>query len=71
MEYAIILLMEMALIGCGYLSARYIAKYLKRKTRKSKPIKKLKDLYCFECEIEMPANEKDGRLYCTNCKLFH
>ncbi|WP_291122744.1 hypothetical protein [Flavobacterium sp. UBA6046] len=29
------------------------------------------DLYCFECEIEIPVKEKDGRLYCTNCKLYH
>ena len=29
------------------------------------------DLFCFECEIEMPVKEKDGRVYCTNCKLYH
>jgi hypothetical protein len=29
------------------------------------------DLYCFQCEIEMPVKEKNGRLYCTNCKLRH
>lgn len=28
-------------------------------------------LYCFECEIEIPVKEKDGRLYCANCKLYH
>jgi hypothetical protein len=29
------------------------------------------DLFCFECEIEMPAKEKDGKFYCTNCNLYH
>lgn len=33
--------------------------------------KSLPDIYCFQCEIEMPAKEKNGRLYCTNCKLRH
>ena len=27
--------------------------------------------YCFECEIEMPVKEKNGRLYCSNCGLYH
>jgi hypothetical protein len=29
------------------------------------------DLYCFECEIQMPVKEKDGKFYCTNCNLYH
>lgn len=29
------------------------------------------DLYCFECEVDMPFKEKDGRFYCTNCNLYH
>jgi hypothetical protein len=29
------------------------------------------DLHCFECEIEMPVIEKNGRLYCKNCGLRH
>lgn len=29
------------------------------------------DRYCFECEIEMPVKEKNGRLYCSNCGLPH
>lgn len=29
------------------------------------------DLYCFECEIEMPVKEKDGQFYCSNCGLYH
>jgi len=29
------------------------------------------DLYCFECEIEMPVKEKDGQLHCKNCGLLH
>jgi hypothetical protein len=29
------------------------------------------DLHCFQCEIEMPVKEKNGRLYCANCKLYH
>ncbi|BFM42703.1 hypothetical protein CFS9_13440 [Flavobacterium sp. CFS9] len=31
----------------------------------------LPDEYCFECEIEMPVKEKNGRLYCANCGLYH
>ncbi|MDA6072062.1 hypothetical protein NJT12_20765 [Flavobacterium sp. AC] len=27
--------------------------------------------YCFECEIEMPVKEKNGRLHCSNCGLRH
>ncbi|MEO7977748.1 hypothetical protein [Flavobacterium sp.] len=34
-------------------------------------INSLQDLYCFECEIEMPVKEKNGRLYCSNCGLYH
>jgi Zn finger protein HypA/HybF involved in hydrogenase expression len=29
------------------------------------------DIYCFQCEIEMPVKEKNGRLYCKNCGLRH
>lgn len=29
------------------------------------------DLYCFNCEIEMPVKEKNGRLHCSNCGLYH
>lgn len=29
------------------------------------------DLYCFECQIEMPVVEKNGRFYCKNCGLYH
>lgn len=30
------------------------------------------DLYCFECENETTAAiDKNGRAYCTNCKLYH
>jgi hypothetical protein len=29
------------------------------------------DLFCFECEIEMPVIEKDGQLHCKNCGLLH
>lgn len=28
-------------------------------------------LHCFECEIEMPVKEKNGRRYCSNCGLYH
>lgn len=35
------------------------------------PQPNLGDLYCFECEIEMPVKEKDGRFYCSNCGLYH
>lgn len=31
----------------------------------------LPDVYCFQCEIEMPAKEKNGSLYCSNCGLRH
>lgn len=46
-----------------------------RKTppKESKPdfIQGLQDLHCFECEIEMPVKEKNGRLCCSNCGLYH
>lgn len=42
----------------------------KKKKKKRQPVSH-GELYCFECEIEMPVKEKDGRLYCTNCKLIH
>lgn len=29
------------------------------------------EIYCFECEIETPYKEKKGKLYCTNCGLYH
>jgi hypothetical protein len=29
------------------------------------------ELYCFQCEIEMPVKEKKGRLSCANCGLSH
>lgn len=28
-------------------------------------------IHCFQCEIEMPVKEKNGRLYCSNCGLYH
>lgn len=31
----------------------------------------ISELYCFECEIEMPVKEKNGRLSCKNCGLRH
>jgi len=29
------------------------------------------DLQCFECEIEMPVNKIEGKLYCANCGLIY
>ena len=31
----------------------------------------VQELYCFECEWEMPVKEKNGSLYCSNCGLYH
>lgn len=28
-------------------------------------------LHCYECEIEMPVKEKNGKLFCSNCGLCH
>ncbi|QQV91554.1 hypothetical protein Peternella1_18 [Winogradskyella phage Peternella_1] len=28
-------------------------------------------LHCFECEIEMPVNEKNNNYFCSNCGLRH
>lgn len=28
-------------------------------------------LHCFQCEIEMPVKEKNGRFFCSNCGLRH
>ena len=37
----------------------------------TKATKQAKNSYCFQCEIEMPVKEKNGVLYCSNCKLIH
>mgnify|MGYP003607908509 CR=1 FL=1 len=29
------------------------------------------NVYCFECEIEMPVKLKNGGMYCSNCGLHH
>lgn len=29
------------------------------------------NIHCFDCEIEMPVKEKNGRFYCSNCGLPH
>ena len=29
------------------------------------------DLYCFQCEIEMPVRIKNNNAYCENCGLHH
>jgi late competence protein required for DNA uptake (superfamily II DNA/RNA helicase) len=42
-----------------------------KKKKTTKTIASNEKIYCFQCEIEMPAKEKDGRFYCTNCKLYH
>lgn len=39
-----------------------------KKKKKKKP---LQSLHCFECEIEIPVKEKNGRLFCSNCGLPH
>ncbi len=30
-----------------------------------------KKLHCFQCEIEMPVKEKNGKIFCSNCGLIH
>jgi len=52
-------------------SVWYLVLKKKPKKKKSKLIKGMQELYCFECEIEMPVKEKNGRLYCSNCGLKH
>ena len=37
----------------------------------TKSNKQAKNLYCFQCEIEMPVKEKNGVLSCSNCGLIH
>lgn len=29
------------------------------------------ELYCFQCEIEMPVKKSNDRMYCKNCGLRH
>lgn len=31
----------------------------------------LLNVYCFQCEFHLPVKEKNGRLYCANCGLYH
>ena len=69
------ILLTAAVISISFLafsSALYPAPKNKKKKKKGKkkappPLR----IYCLECEIEMPVKEKNGRLYCTNCKLIH
>lgn len=70
MEYAIITVVLIAVMYFGFKIGWFLAKQ-SDDSDKTEAVKTLEDLYCFECEIEMPVKEKDGRLYCTNCKLYH
>lgn len=47
----------------------YMIGFTRGRSKKKK--KKSQILYCFECEIEMPVKEKNGRLHCLNCGLRH
>ncbi|MWB92960.1 hypothetical protein GON26_01170 [Flavobacterium sp. GA093] len=56
MEYLKILIIQIIIIIGAFMTAWYCAISLtKKRKRKSKPIKKLQDLYFFECELEMLA----------------
>lgn len=48
---------------CGYILGAFF-EYPEIKTNQH-------NIYCFQCEIEMPAKEKNGNLYCSNCGLIH
>ena len=39
--------------------------------KKDKPTDQHFSLHCFQCEIDMPVVEKNGKLYCKNCGLIH
>ena len=57
----------------AFVGVFYLGKLMgEPKPKKNIKTPQIKDLYCFECEIEKPvAIAKNGRTYCTNCKLYH
>lgn len=60
-------------VGC-FLAGFFLGTntYRKKKKRKSHFVKSdAVRLHCFDCEIEMPVKEKNGRMYCSNCGLPH
>lgn len=71
MEYLIIAIILIAVMYFGFQIGWFLAKHSEGNKIQTETIKTLQDLYCFECEIEMPVNEKNGRLYCLNCGLYH
>lgn len=71
MKYLTLFLILIIIAEFGFTAAWCIAKPIKKKKCKSRPINELQDLHCFECEIEMPVKEKNGCLYCSNCGLKH
>lgn len=70
MEYVVMALILFAVLYLGFKIGWFLAKDSQEET-KTEVKKNLEDLYCFECEIEMPVTEKNGRLWCSNCGLRH
>ncbi|PXY44498.1 hypothetical protein DMB68_13605 [Flavobacterium hydrophilum] len=71
MEYVFIAVIIIAIMLFGLAVGWFLAKISDKDDSTTETIKTLQELYCFECEIEMPVKEKNGRYYCTNCKLYH
>jgi ribosomal protein L37AE/L43A len=73
MEIMEILIIPTYGVGC-FLAGFFLGNRTQRKKKKRKSHFVESDaerLHCFDCEIEMPVKEKNGRMYCSNCGLPH
>lgn len=70
-QYIVLAIIVVAVFCFGFKVGWFLANVSDDKNYKTEIANTLKDLYCFECEIEMPAKEKKGRLFCSNCGLSH
>jgi len=70
MEYVFMFIGLVAVLFFGFIVGWHLAQ-LTASDNQTEIKASLQDLYCFECETEMPVKEKNGRLYCSNCKLYH
>lgn len=60
---------SLPLLWAVYLFVQYFRHRPEPSAADAKP--KTPDMYCFDCEIEMPTKIVDGELCCKNCGLRH
>jgi len=69
-KYIILAILCLLFLWLGYKLGGFLSK-LDDYENDDEATHTLDDLYCFECEIEKPVKEKNGRLQCSNCGLKH